>query len=152
MQISFAVPGSFILAAFLGLVFFRCRCKQNSGNFLPFTFSKYQSSGRAWWPQRYANNFLVLAMVLRDAAMFPWALQQLMLSSVCAKTCMVAGWDLVWELWVCSIPKPFPSFPSSQKTKKVTAGLVLHLPLFITFTAALSPATVTDVIIQSFQK
>lgn len=38
--------------------------------------------------------------------------------AVCAETCTVEGWDLVWELGVCFIPKPFPSFLYSQKTRK----------------------------------
>lgn len=97
--------------------------------FLLFQVSELQ---RAGWPQRYANHFLVLALDLRDAAMFSSALQQLMLSSVCARTCTVAGWDLVWELGVCSSPSHSHPFHLPRKQEKVTAGLVSHLHLSIT--------------------
>lgn len=97
--------------------------------FLLFQVSELQ---RAGWPQRYANQFLVLALDLRDAAMFSSALQQLMLSSVCAKTCTVAGWDLVWELGVCSSLSHSHPFLLPGKQEKVTAGLASHLHLSIT--------------------
>lgn len=68
--------------------------------------------------------------------MFPSA-QQLVLSSVSAKTCTVAGWDLVREIGVCC-----PSRPSllPRKQEKVAAGFVPRLCLSITFMAVLSPS------------
>lgn len=118
MQITLAVPGLFYIACLSWACILPVLLQTELWQTAFFHLFQVSELWRAGCPQRYANRFLVVALVLRDAAMFSSALQQLMLSSVSARTCTGAGWDFVWELGICSIPEPFPSSPSSQKTRK----------------------------------
>lgn len=136
VHISLAVPGLFYIGCLSWACILPVLLQIELWQTASFHLFRVSELWRAGWPQRYANNFLVLALVLRDAAMFPSAPLQLVLSSVCAKTCTVAGWDLVWELGVCCHSHPF----LPRKQEKLTAGLVSHLHLSITFTPVLSPS------------
>lgn len=129
--------GCLMSAAFSWTCILAVLLQQTTDKLRPTPFPSDRAlEGSKGGPRRDANHFLVPVLVLRDAAMFSSVLQQLLLICVSAKTCTVAGRDLVWEIGVCCSSWPF-LLP--RKKLKRHSELMSSLCLPITFSQVLSP-------------